>query len=54
MFFGQWVGNHLKTYNIRKIGNGQENGYTTGYLLDDTCFKVHCKLIGNNLSKKQK
>ena len=49
-----WVENHLKTYNIRKIENGQGNDYATGYLLDDTYFKVHCKLIGNYLSKKHK
>ena len=49
-----WAENHLKTYNIRKIANGQGNDYTTGCLLDDTYFKVHCKLIGNDLSKKQK
>ena len=49
-----WAENHLKTYNIRKIANGQGNDYTTGCLLDDIYFKVHCKLIGNDLSKKQK
>ena len=50
-FFEQPLKNDLRTYNIRKITIGQEDDYTTGYLLDYTYFKE--KLIAIDLSKQQ-
>ena len=39
-FFDQVVKNDLRTYdNIRKIGTGQDDDYTTGCLLDYPYFK---------------
>ena len=43
-----------KTYeNIRKIGTGQGNDYTTGRLLDCPYFKNYYKMIAIDLSKQQ-
>ena len=42
------------TLENRKIAIGQENYYTTGYLLDYNYFKEHYKLIAVDLSKQQK
>ena len=43
-----------KTYeNIRKIVMGQGDDYTTGCLLDYSCFKENYKLIATDLSKQQ-
>ena len=39
--------------NIRKIGIGQGDDYTTGYLLDYTYFKKYYKMIAIDLSKQQ-
>ena len=39
-FFDQPIDSMAKTYeNIRKIATGQGNDYTTGCLLDYSCFK---------------
>ena len=54
-FFNQQIKNDLKTYdNIRKIGTGQSNDYTTGCLLDYPYFRKYYKLIAVDLSKQQK
>ena len=45
----------LKAYeNIRKIGTGQGDYYTTGFLLDYPNFKKYYKFIAIDLSKHQK
>ena len=44
--FDQPVKNNKLTYeNIRKIGTGQGDGYTTGCLLDYIYFRNYCKII---------
>ena len=44
--------NDPRTYdNIQKTTTGQEDDYTTGYLLDYLYFKKYCKMIAINLSK---
>ena len=51
--FDQPVKNDKVTYeNIRKITIGQGDDYTTGYLLDYTCFKKY-KVIAIDLNKQQ-
>ena len=41
-FFHQPINSNLKTYeNIRRIVTGQEDDYTTGCLLNYSCFKKH-------------
>ena len=41
-FFDQPINSDLKTYeNIRKIATAQGDNYTTGCLLDYSCFKDH-------------
>ena len=53
-FFDQPIKNDLKTYdNIKKIVTGQGDDYTTGWLLDYSCFKKYYKLIAIDLSKQQ-
>ena len=53
-FFNQPVKNHKITYeNIRKIGPGQGDGYTTGCLLDYAYFRDNYKMIVIDLSKQQ-
>ena len=53
-FFDQPVKNNKVTYeNIRKIATGQEDDYTTGYLLDYIYFKNYYKMIVVDLSKQQ-
>ena len=53
-FFDQPVKNHKITYeNIRKIGPGQGDGYTTGCLLDYAYFRDNYKMIVIDLSKQQ-
>ena len=50
--FGQPIKIYLRLYdNIRKIATGQGGDYTTGYLIDYSCFKKHFKLIAEDLSK---
>ena len=54
IFFDQSINSNIKTYeNIRKIATGQVYDYTTGSLLDYSCFKDHYKLIAIDLSKQQ-
>ena len=49
--FDQPVNKDTKTYeNIRKIVTGQEDDYTTGYLLDYPYFKENYKMIAIDLS----
>ena len=43
----------IKTYENRKITNGQGDDYTTGCLLDYTYFKKYHKMIAIDLSKEQ-
>ena len=44
----------IKRYEkIRKIATGQGDDYTTGCLLDCSCFKDHYKMIVTDLSKQQ-
>ena len=53
-FFDQPINSNIKTCeSIRKIANGQGDDYTTGYLLDYSCFKDHYKMIAIDLSKQQ-
>ena len=50
--FGQPIQIYLRLYdNIRKIATGQGGDYTTGYLIDYSCFKKYFKLIAEDLSK---
>ena len=52
--FNEPVKNDKVTYgNIRKITIGQRDDYTTGCLLDYTCFKKYYKMIAIDLSKQQ-
>ena len=54
-FFDHPIKNDLKTYdNIRKIGAGQGDDYTTGCLLDYPYFKKYYKLIAIDLSQQHK
>ena len=54
-FFNQPIKSDLKTYgNIRKIGTGQGDDYTTACLLDYPYFKKCYKLIAIDLGKQQK
>ena len=51
--FDQPIYNMFKTYeNIRKITTVHGDDYTTGCLLDYTCFKKY-KMIAIDLSKQQ-
>ena len=53
-FFGQPINSMNERYeNIRRIATGQGDYYTTGCLLDYTCFNDHYKLITIDLSKQQ-
>ena len=53
-FFDQPINRNDKTYEkIRKIATGQGDDYTTGCLLDYSCFKDHYKMIAIDLSKQQ-
>ena len=53
-FFDQPINNMIKTYeNIRENTTGQRDDYTTGCLLDYTCFKKYYKMIAIDLSKQQ-
>ena len=53
-FFDQPIKNNLTTYdNIQKIATGQEDDYTTSYLLDYNHFKNHYKMKPIDLSKQQ-
>ena len=54
-FFDQPVKFDLRTYdNIEKIVTGQDDGYTTGCLLDYPYFDKFYKLIAIDLSKQRK
>ena len=53
-FFDQPVKNNLRTYdNTRKIVTDQGDDYTTGCLLDYTCFNKYYKMTAKHLSKEQ-
>ena len=53
-FIYQTINSEIKIYeNIRKIGTGKGDGYTTGCLLDDSYFKENYKMIAIDLSKQQ-
>ena len=53
-FFDRQINSKLKTYeNVRKIATGEGDDYTTGYLLDYSCFKENYKMIAIDLSKQQ-
>ena len=53
-FFHQPINSMTKTYeNIRQIPTGQGDDYTTGCLLDYSCFKENCKMIAIDLNKQQ-
>ena len=53
-FLDQPVKDNKLTYeNIRKVGSGQGDGYTTVYLLDYIYFKNYYKMILVDLSKQQ-
>ena len=52
-FFDQPINSMNKTYeNIRKIGNGKGDDYTTGCLLDYPYFKENYKMIVIDLSRQ--
>ena len=51
--FDQPINDNKVTYeNIRKIATGQGDDYTTGCLLDYSCFKDVYKMIDVDLSKQ--
>ena len=53
-FFDQPIKDNKATYeNIRKIGTGQGDDYTTSCLLDYPYFKDSYKIIAVDLSKQQ-
>ena len=53
-FLDQLIKNNETTYdNIRKIGTGQGNDYTTGCSLDYAYFENYGKMIATDLSKQQ-
>ena len=53
-FFDQPIKDNKVTYeNIRKIGTGQGDDYTTSCLLDYPYFKDSYKIIAVDLSKQQ-
>ena len=53
-FFDQPLNSKLKTYQIiRKIAIGQGDDYTSGCLLDYSCFKENYKMTAIDLSKQQ-
>ena len=53
-FFNQPINSMAKAYKkIRKFAVAQGDDYTTGNLLDYTCFKDHYKMITIDLSKQQ-
>ena len=53
-FFDQPVKNNLRTDdNIRKIGTGQGDDFTTGCLQDYHYFKNYYKMIAIDLSKQK-
>ena len=50
-FFDQSMKSYLRTHkNIQKIATGQENYYTTAYLIDHLYFKKYYKLTPTDLS----
>ena len=52
-FFDQPINSNLRTYeNIRKIATGQGDHYTTGCLLDYSCFNNYYKMIAIDLTKQ--
>ena len=51
-FFNQQVKKDLITYeSIRKIANGQEDDYTTSFLLHYNYFKNYYKMIETDLKR---
>ena len=53
-FFDQPIKNYLKAYdNIRKIGTGQGDDYTTGCLLGNPYFKKDYKSVAKYLSNNK-
>ena len=52
--FDQPINSKLKTYeSIRKIATGKVDNYTTGCLLNYSCFKENYKMIAIDLRKQQ-
>ena len=51
--FDQPVKKNLRTYNIQKIAAGQEDDYTTVYLLDYNYFNKYYKMVLMDLSQQQ-
>ena len=50
--FDQSAKDNMRTYeNIQKTATGQEDDYTTGYLLDYPYLEEHYKMIAIDLSK---
>ena len=53
IFFDQPINSMNKTYeNIRKIGTGKGDDYTTGCLLDYPYFKENYKMIAIDISRQ--
>ena len=53
-FYDQSVNDQIKNYDeIRKIGTGKGDDYTTGCLLDYQYLKDHYQLIAVDLSKQK-
>ena len=53
-FYDQPISDQIKKYDeIRKIGIGKRDDYTTGCLLDDQYFKDHYQLLAVDLSKQK-
>ena len=51
-FCNQPINDQIKKFDeIRKVATGQENDYTTGYLMDYQYFKNHYQVIAVDLRK---
>ena len=53
-FSQQLINDLIKQYDeVRKVSTGQNDDYTTGFLLDYVYFKDNYRLIGVDLSKQK-
>ena len=53
-FYDRSINDLIKQYDeIRKISTGQGDDYTTGCLLDFSCFEKYYRLIAADLSKQK-
>ena len=53
-FYDQPINNSIKQYGeVRKISTGQDDDYTTGFLLDYSYFRKSYRLLAADLSKQK-